>query len=357
MTSRKFLWAPVAAFSITLFGTTAATAEDSRNRELKVMTYNMYLGTDFTEIFQSQTLPEVFSEVAEAYGDVEAGLPHERISEIADQIQAAEPTLVGLQEVALWRLGEFGNPAPSTTVGYDFLQILLDELTERGLHYAPVAVHTGFDAEVPGTNGTTFFQDVRYTDRVVILARTDLSAAQLRVEHVETGAFTNLFTVPTVIGNITVERAWTLVDAKLRGKTYRFVNAHLESFHPLINVAQGEELLAGPANTDRSVILVGDLNSDASTGGATYTNIRNAGFADSWSDANPTLSGNTWPLFDPTPNVFATPIERLDLILTRGKITTDSADLFGEHPVDDVTPSGLRPSDHSAVASLLVLQP
>ena len=357
MASRKFLWALVAVFSITLFGTTAATAEDSRNRELKVMTYNMYLGTDFAEIFQAQSLPEVFAEVAEAYGDVQAGLPHERISEIADQIQAAEPTLVGLQEVALWRLGAFADEDPATTVAYDFLQILLDELAERGLHYAPVAVHTGFDAEVPGTNGSTFFQDVRYTDRVVILARTDLSAAQLRVEHSETGAFTNLFTVPTVIGNITVERAWTLVDAKLRGKTYRFVNAHLESFHPVFNVLQGQELLAGPANTDMSVILAGDLNSDASTGGTTYINIRNAGFADSWSDANPTLSGNTWPLFDPTPDVFTTPVARLDLILTRGEIVTDSAELFGEDPVADITTSGLRPSDHAAVASLLVLKP
>src|SRR5688500_19490247 len=101
-----------------------ASYANNRDRELNVMTYNMYPGTDFSEIFAAQSFPELVGEVAEAYGDVQFSNPAERIDAIADQIEAGSPTLVGLQEVALWRTGPFDDPAPATTVAYDFLQIL-----------------------------------------------------------------------------------------------------------------------------------------------------------------------------------------------------------------------------------------
>ena len=78
---------------------------NNRNRDLGVMTRNMYLGTDFDEIFAAQTPEELVAEVAEAYTEVGASLPAERIAGIADEIEAASPALVGLQEAALWRVG------------------------------------------------------------------------------------------------------------------------------------------------------------------------------------------------------------------------------------------------------------
>ena len=66
-----------------------AAAADNGDRSVTAVTYNMYLGTDFTEIFSAQSVEEVVAEVAEAYGDVQAGNPAARIAAIADQIEAA----------------------------------------------------------------------------------------------------------------------------------------------------------------------------------------------------------------------------------------------------------------------------
>src|SRR4051794_18309095 len=82
-----------------------AAPVDNRDRSVTVVTYNLYLGTDFTEIFSAQSFGEVVAEVAEAYGDVQTGNPQARIAAIADQVEDARPALVGLQEVALWRTG------------------------------------------------------------------------------------------------------------------------------------------------------------------------------------------------------------------------------------------------------------
>src|SRR5688572_18585563 len=86
---------------------------NNRNRDLGVMTRNMYLGTDFAEIFAAQTPEQLVAEVAEAYADVEASKPAERIAGIADEIQSKSPDLVGLQEVALWRIGAPFDPSPA----------------------------------------------------------------------------------------------------------------------------------------------------------------------------------------------------------------------------------------------------
>ena len=326
------------------------------DRDLPVMTYNMYLGTDFTEIFSSQSNEELIGEVAEAYGDVQAGNPAERIAAMADQIEAAAPTLVGLQEVALWRTGAPFDPSPATNVSYDFLQMLLDELAARGLHYRAAVVHTGFDAELPAL-GPNIFADVRYTDRNVILARTDLKISQLKIEDTHAQDFETLLTLPLFIGNVTIQRGWTSVDAKIRGKSYRFINAHTEAFHPGVEYAQSAELLQAPANTTMPVILTGDLNTDAENSGASYLLFLSAGFADTWDLVHPADPGYTWPLFIEAPDIFTSPSQRLDLVLIRGPITTQNADVVGEDPVLDITPSGLRPSDHAGVTAGLVLQP
>ena len=337
-------------------GPAFAVHENSRDRQIRVVTYNMYLGTDFTEIFSAQSPTEVVTEVAEAYGDVVIGNPQERIDEIADQIIAADATLVGLQEVALWRTGTFSDPAPAVNISYDFLAMLLDELSSRGAHSEAIAVQTNFDAELPGA-GPAIIADVRYTDRDVIMVRSDLRTSEVKIEGSQAQTFDTLLTLPLLIGNITIPRGWTSVDIKFRGKTYRFVNAHTEAFHPLVQYAQTAELLQGPANTKFPVIMGGDFNSDAEASGASYLLLTGSGFADTWEIANPLIPGYTWPLFVASPSIFTPPSERLDLILTRGDIGTALADVIGEDPALDTTTSGLRASDHAGVSATLVLQP
>jgi endonuclease/exonuclease/phosphatase family metal-dependent hydrolase len=328
------------------------------DREVKVMTYNMYLGADLAPIFDQTLTPEqVFQQVGAAFADMEAGSVPERIEEIADQIASESPDLVGLQEVALWRYGTFFDPAPSQTVAYDFLQILLDELAERGVHYEPIAIQTNLDAEVPGIISPTDVRDIRYTDRVVILARTDLQTSRLKIEGTASGTFQTLLPVPFLGRTIYVQRGWTLADVKHRGKTYRFVNAHTEAFNELVQYYQTLEILGGPAATEGTVILVGDFNSNAAAGGASYLLMLGQGFTDVWSVLEAPNTGLTWPLYYEDPSDFLTPTERLDLILARGDLTFSDIDVVGEDPVSDLTTSGLRPSDHAGVTATVVLQP
>jgi endonuclease/exonuclease/phosphatase family metal-dependent hydrolase len=331
---------------------------NNRYRELSVMTRNMYLGTDFGEIFAAQNGQELVSEVAKAYAEVEASKPAERIAGIADEIEAASPTLVGLQEVALWRIGAPFDPSSAETVTYDFLQLLLNELAARGLHYAPVAIQTNFDAEVPAVYSETLAFDVRFTDRLVVLARTDLKTSQLKIENTNAQHFTTNLTLPTAtLGTLTIPRGWISVDVKMRGKTYRFVNTHLESFSPIINYIQASELLQTAGNTNLPLIFAGDFNADAEANDATYQLLRNAGFTDVWEQTHPNEPGFTWALFMDNPYVYTNPAQRIDLILVRGDIEPLDADVIGENAATDRTPSGLMRSDHAGVIGLLKLKP
>jgi hypothetical protein len=332
------------------------TFSSGRDRNLKVMTYNMYPGAELGDIFAAQSAPEVLLEVAEAYSDMLQGNVPERVTAIADQIEDGEPVLVGLQEVALWRIGAPFDPAPATNVTYDFLRMLLDELDRRNLHYAPIAIQTNLDAELPGVFGPTDALDVRYTDRVVILARTDLPESEFKLEETAAQNFATNLNVSVLGSPVTVLRGWTSADVKFRGKAYRFVNAHLESYSELIQNAQAQELVDGPAATTRAVILVGDFNSDAEAGGSSYQILTGAGLRDVWHELNPTNPGFTWPLSGEIPSEEMMPIQRLDLILTRGRISFANVDIVGEEVVDE-TPSGFRPSDHAGLLGSIVLEP
>ena len=108
---------------------------------------------------------------------------------LAEEIAAARPDLVGLQEVALWRRGpmeldQIGRP-DATVVDYDFLAMLLADLAARGIRYETVHVQQESDVEAPAFTGNPFTgsadsaQDVRLTDRDVILVRSD---AGIRIE-------------------------------------------------------------------------------------------------------------------------------------------------------------------------------
>jgi endonuclease/exonuclease/phosphatase family metal-dependent hydrolase len=139
----------------------------------------------------------------------------------------------------------------------------------------------------------------------------------------------------------------------------RVVNTHLEALHPGIQVAQGNELLAGPLATPLPLVLMGDLNSAADGHGTpgqsntpTYSTIRAAGFADAWTATRGENSGFTWGNAEDLRNPAPTLTERIDFILTRGGIEASIATRVGDAP-EDRTPSGLWPSDHAGVWAVL----
>jgi hypothetical protein len=329
---------------------------NNRDRELTVMTYNMYLGAELGEIFTAPSPQDVLFEVGEAYRDMLAGNVPERIAAVADQIEDGAPTIVGLQEVALWKVGPPFQPEDATIVTYDFLEMLLCELASRDLHYAPIAIQTNLEAELPGIISPTEALDISYTDRLVILARTDLPKSEFKLEATNAQSFATVLQVPLLGETVTVLRGWTSADVKFRGKRYRFVNTHLESFYDLIQYAQANELIQGPANTDSAVILVGDFNSDAEAGGVSYGILTGSGLRDVWKEVNGADPGFTWALSGEIPSNLMVPTQRLDLMLASGRIGFSQVDVVGEE-VSDRTTSGFAPSDHAGVIASVVLEP
>ncbi|NQU20841.1 MAG: hypothetical protein HQ567_06120 [Candidatus Nealsonbacteria bacterium] len=190
----------------------------------------------------------------------------------------------------------------------------------------------------------------------MILARTDLPTSQMKLSNVQEENFaTNLVLPIGEIGTFTVTRGWNSVDVKLRGKDFRFVNAHLEDDVVPIQAAQAAELLAGPVNIDTSVILVGDFNSPANRPGSpSYNLLVGAGLDDAWTASHPGEPGYTYgndpDLLNSEPLTLDP--QRIDLVLHRGDVTTRSMDRAGEELVDR-TPSGLWPSDHAGVVATL----
>lgn len=332
---------------------------------LRVMTRNLYLGTDLTPVLQAQTQNDLVAAVTAGYAGVIATNFPERAGRLADEIALTSPDVITLQEDALWRSqtpADFSPVPNATTVEYDFSQILLQKLAARGQHYAIVKSNNNFEAEAPRLTPTGF-QDIRFTDRDTILARTDLGSS-FSVSNAAAGTFSTLLTIPNpVVGSFTAKRGWVSAEFTKSGKKVKVVDSHLESYAPPVQVAQGQELLAGPLNTTLPVILGADLNSAAvadpnfpADATPTYGNIIAAGFKDSWSIAHPYLPGNTCCQAADLRNATSSLSERIDYVLYKGSgLSTLGSVLVGWTQIGR-TPSGLWPSDHAGVVSAIKLQ-
>ena len=332
----------------------AVTAGNS----ITVMTRNLYVGAAFDPLLNVPTPDDIPERVAQVYSTILSSRFPCRAEAIADEIVQIHPDLVGLQEAALLRVQSpcgtsVQNPPQPISFTIDYLQILLDALESRGAHYAVATSITNTDVTVTSVTGDT----IRLTDRDVILVRTDLSTNDLRVSKAQAKNFDARFTVQ--IGgpggpSVTVLRGWCSVDAKIRGKSVRVVNTHLEEASPLIRAVQANELLAGPLHTTLPIISLGDFN--ASVGSTPYGNFLTAGFQDAWTLAHPDDPGfsccQAEDLLNPTSQLNT----RIDLVFFKsGRISVDSMELVGASPTDRL-PSGQWPSDHAGVVGTLLVK-
>lgn len=343
----------------------------NNQKTVTVMTRNVYLGADLAPvIFAIATGGDVVAAVSEGWASVRFTDFPARARGLAAEIAAAQPDLIGLQEAELWRSQTPADFVPGNAehVEYDFVQILLDALAAKGLHYGVAAAETGIDVELPGllSESATELSDIRLTERDVILARTDLKTSELKLSNPRTGHFVTNVVFETAFGTVTVLRGWASVDAKVRGKSFRFISTHLEADSEEVRVAQALEIIAGPASTTLPVVFAADSNSNAN-GGATadaYFAFLGAGFVDAWLEAHPGSVVSTCcnaPLLDNPVFPLATDDEgRIDLILYRGArdFHVLGAGLFATSPADRVS-NGLTliwPSDHAGVAATLQIR-
>lgn len=325
---------------------------------LRVMTYNVYEGADLTPAFSATTQQQFVAAVSAILANVQATNPPVRAVGIARQIGKAEPTLVSLQEVTEWKT----CPANSTLTGcvspptvlYDLLNLVKDAIQAQGLLYKEVGRVTTNELNAPAVTSAGPVI-VFYTQRSAILARADIDPSELQLSNVQSAQFNAKLTVQTAVGPIDVHRAWISVDVKLHDKSFRLIDTQLEAFDPPTNYSQGEELISGPANTPKPVVIAMDSNSKANPPAnpftPTYTNFLINGFKDAWTETQGEAPGPTGVQDPSLLNPVSLVSQRIDLILLHGDLNAKAVALFGGQASDKT--NGLWPSDHLAVAARL----
>lgn len=321
---------------------------------IRVMTQNLYQGTNFREAIEATTPLEFLLAGTTIYNNILATKPStERAAAVAREIAKERPDLVGLQEAAILRTSPFPPTDTANTVQSDQLRALIRELAKLGQRYEAVAIMPGFDPQAPTTIGL----NSRVTVRIVIIARSDSMKSDLKFSNMQVQHYRANGSFPTTVGTFINTRGWASVDVTVRGRTVRFVTTHLEGEPPFsTQLAQANELLASAGNTTLPMIVVGDFNSTANDSSdasyPTYQRFLDAGFVDAWTKKHPWFPGLTCCQNQNVLNPVSELSSRVDLILYRGKFSVRDVELVGENPRDR-TPSGLWPSDHAGVLATL----
>jgi endonuclease/exonuclease/phosphatase family metal-dependent hydrolase len=353
MSHRKLGAALLAAAAV--LPVAAPAQAQNRSRDVTIMSRNLYLGADLIPL-ATQPSREAFEQAAAArYQTVLSNDFATRAKAIAREIRRAKPDLIGLQEAAVWRRGpdglKDGGTTPANQVVYDSTEVLLKALRSLGQRYRVVAGRDWFDYEAPTALGF----DVRLTQRDVVLVRT---GSRVRTGRTLRGGFRDTFDPPTQVGVARQLRGWVGVDARVGGRSFRFVTTHLEAYSPEIGDKQARQLLRGPlASKRRTSILVGDLNSDPRSGADdrgtnrepnAYRSILNADFV------NPLPRRATCCFGEDLRPATGRLSSWIDHILVRPRARLLSSSRIGASTSNRV--GGLWPSDHAGVVAKLRLR-
>jgi endonuclease/exonuclease/phosphatase family metal-dependent hydrolase len=383
----------IAALCIALLpGGADAAGKESKGTKVTVMTRNLYLGADLGPILSANTVDAAVDAGGEIVNQVHATkFPSVRAASLAAEIRKRKPDLVGLQEASWWRTGPvdlnaaLGTPVASQTdpAGGDFLADLLKKVNKKSkkkgaVRYVLAAVEPEFDAEFPvnddgnGSGLAGADHNERLTMRDAILVRKGVG---MKFKKPTGGHFNTLLRVELAGGikSIDVTRGWVAINVNARGRSFRFVDTHLEAFDSegsndtslgtsvgkgQIRAAQASQLVGpgGPARSKRPVILLGDMNSDDDTvqpngDRDAYSVLRGGGFRER-STANPLSCCLNDAFLVGGPNSINEFDHQVDHVLTNTKKIK-----FVQGFVDGrARVNGLYPSDHAGVTSVLKIK-
>jgi endonuclease/exonuclease/phosphatase family metal-dependent hydrolase len=343
---------------------------------LDVLTWNIYVGAPAQDLLLLEDPAQIPFEVAVMYDRIMQTNFPERADAIADQIVAANPHVVGLQEVTTIRRqspGDFliGNPVPATAVVQDWLGLLQQALVARGADYVVVAVATNFDVEVPMVNfATGGLDDARLTDYDVLMVRADVPWS-----NAHAGNYAAV--LPISLGGVDFLKpsGWNRVDITLKGLSYRIINAHPEAADiapgvldpqlAALQAAQASELMAMADASPYPVVLIGDLNTAA--GGTTttmYQDLLAFGFVDAWTIGPPRGLGYSGTQDKDLRNPVSKLHHRIDYILYRDERTAAGMPFNGSVHIEQIgeeqadwTVTGMWPSDHAGLFGSLRIAP
>ena len=312
---------------------------------LTVMTYNVYVGGSVGKVIATENIAELPAAVSHLYNSILASDFPGRAQAIVKSIKPYQPHLIGLQEISLIRQQSpgdriTGGTVPAEEVVLDSLDIFMTALQMEGLNYQVASEVENIDVEMPMFTETGIV-DVRLTDFDVILARSDVE-----ITRSMSGNFTAVLNVDPL--DLQIPRGYTAVDATVAGKTYRFVNTHLEAFTQEIRTAQIQELADILSDETLPIFVVGDFNTPAPEGAA-YQLLLSEGYVDLWqTDVEGT--GNTCCHEEDLRNAVGDYATRIDLIFARNLEPPASilTKTVGDDP-SDRSDSGLWPSDHLGV--------
>jgi endonuclease/exonuclease/phosphatase family metal-dependent hydrolase len=336
-----------------------ARAEEHNDGDVRIMTQNLFQGTNFTEILAARSPMEFLIAVATTRQNILATKPAERAAAIAREIARERPHLVALQEAAILRSALVpvapppALPVPVTSVEVDQLGLVLAELDRLGLPYHVLAILPNIDAQAPSFPS---FVSVRLTARMAILARSDLGSDDIRLSNVQQQASLVNTSITTPFGaSITDPRGWASVDVKVDGREFRFVTTHLDQSLPINRLQAGEAIQSAVNSTELPVVFVGDFNNRANVPSdpsfANYQALLNAGLVDAWQQKHPYDPGLNCCQNPSLANVTSDFTLRVDLVLLRGGIEVRDIHVVGGSPSDRV--DGLWPSDHGGLVATL----
>jgi endonuclease/exonuclease/phosphatase family metal-dependent hydrolase len=383
----------VRRWRVAVFGVTAAVVgmglapgvAGSAQRPVSAVTidvgvFNVYLGADLTPLFGASSLADLAARAGAIYAEmVRTDFP-QRAEAIAELVVEDRPDVLGLNEVARWEVAPLtlvptpGGPVPVVTgpysTTYDFEQILLGALSAAGEQYTVVARNTNFtSADIPIPIPISPTLAGRFTDHDLILVRTDalkhISVSNARSFNFSTGSS---FSVTLLGLPIVVERGWSTVDVTQRGRTFRFVNTHLEAFGttPLRDEwrnRQAAELVADLATSPYPVVVVGDINARPTLcqdfreppqfqdqNVVAYGLLESAGLREVWPlvfQKDPCGPAGWTSGQDDSLLAASTLDHRIDVVFVSEEFSALQAETFGEEPDDRTEPSGFWPSDHA----------
>ncbi len=368
---------------------------------VKVMTRNQYIGADLEPLILAQTPEELIAAAMAVLAQITANDFPLRARRLAKEVALTKPHLIGLQEVSDFTLNGVNVGPPFV----DYLEETLDALAAKGQIYVEAATVVNLDITIDvDVTGDGILDAVRVLDRDVILVREGVASTPLAGDFTAGGLcgfpITNPVPVPplpatlmstpsedgcnyTIVAEvptlppsdtIAIKRGFVGVDATVRGKTYRFVNTHLEGMQPgpdpnsaIIQSLQAFELavtLQALTPPDLPLILLGDFNSsfeDTPIGliDTPYQIIVDAGFADVWDT-------NLLKFFDPNgftccqdndlANKRSLLDERIDIIFVRDTSFLPLAFVTGRVPIFPLRRPPNWASDHGGVFGKLIFK-
>lgn len=342
---------------------TVVGGEGWDDRSVDIYTQNLFLGGDTGPLFR----PEVVGNdaaLAQAtlvfWAQVQASHVQERMAEIAEEIAVQDPDFVGVQEALQFYTLDPVTFQPNGNAYIDLLASLQAEIAARGLPYEVAVEQPTTSSALPLVNPSTgqLVEYLGFTDRVAILRRTDVDVSS-------TSGGLYAWGIPLRPG-VEIKRGWAMVSFEDGGDTYHFLTTHLETqgaqpFHDM----QADELLnVVTSGLDGITIVSGDMNSDAEatetdpSWTATYDKFIGAGYDDVWalSPHAPGDRGFTCCNDPDLVNSAGQLDQRIDFVLVRDSGESSEGLQRGhyrsevvEDAWNDLTPSGLWPSDHAGL--------